>query len=340
MATERQGQDQKGYRRLNFFKGLVTTDKDWMEEEEYRRLKHRLHNRGLHRAGIVRGAGGGLLATARGDMSIEILDGAAVDGQGREIVLHEPVIKTISADAYKPMQWVYVTVRWEEVPTDFIAYRSNLAVRGHRRMMETSVLEISQVEPDIDDAVEIARFMLEPNAKSLRDARDPANPRPNELTQAYAARCGVAGSHCDGPSRVLITTTTRNLNRSLALLLREGQITMCMSAVALLSQCAMMYAGEVFDRRHFFETIEQLYPMLEDALAEIKTYNARIREKPEIGAIQQELVVLKAHLADKHFGPKEVERLCGTLQKIADTIRAIWPYARTTADVKAPSSTP
>lgn len=334
MATERQAQEQKGFRRLNFFKGLVTTEKDWTEEEEYRRNKHRLHNRGLHRAGIVRGVGGGLLTTARGDMSIEILDGAAVDGQGREVVLWEPIIKTISAEAYKPMQWVYVTLRWEEVPTDFIAYRSNLAVRGHRRMMETSVLEISQVEPDIDDAVEVARFMLEPNTKTLLDAKDPANPRPNELTQAFAARAGVAGSHCDGQSRVLIATTTRNFNRSLALLLREGQIQMSMVAMSMLGQCAMMYAGEVFDRRHFFETMEQVYPVLEDALTEIKTYNARIREKPEIAAIKQELVVLKAHLADRHFGEKEVERLCGTMQKIADTIRAIWPYARTSADLK------
>ena len=334
MATERQAADQKGFRRLNFFKGLVTTEKDWIDEEAYRAEKRRLHNRGLHRAGIVRGSGGDLLTSARGDLSIEILDGAAVDGRGREVVLWEPVIKTISVEAYKPMQWVYVTLRFEEVPTDFIAYRSNLAVRGHRRMMETSVLEIGQTEPDLDDAVEIARFMLEPNTKTLRDARDPANPRPNELTQAFAPRAGVAGSHCDGGSRVLIATTMRNLSRSLALLLREGQIQMAMVGVSMLSQTAIMYGGEVFDRRHFFELSEQLLPVLEDALKEIMTFNARIREKKEIGDVRQELVVLKAHLADRHFGPKEVERLCGTLQKIADAIKAIWPYARTTENVK------
>ena len=334
MATERQAAEQKGFRRLNFFKGLVTTERDWIDEEAYRADKRQLHNRGLHRAGIVRGAGGDLLATARGDLSIEILDGAAIDGKGREVVLWEPVIKTISTDAYKPMQWIYVTLRLEEIPTDFIAYRSNLAVRGHRRMMETAVLEISQSEPDLDEVVEIARFMLEPNAKQIRAALDPVNPRPNELTQAFAPRAGVAGSHCDGQSRLLISTTSRNLSRSLALLLREGQIQMSMLGVSMLAQTSIMYSGEVYDRRHFFETMEQVLPVMEDALKEIATFNARIREKPEIGEIRQELVVLKAHLTDRQYGPKEVERLCATLQKIADTIRKIWPYARTSADVK------
>lgn len=334
MATDRQAPDAKGFRRLNFFKGLVTTEKDWIDEEAYRDEKRRLHNRGLHRAGIVRGAGGDLLTTARGDLSIEILDGAAVDGKGREIVLWEPVIKTITIEAYKPMQWVFVTLRFEEVPTDFIAYRSNLAVRGHRRMMETSVLEIGQTEPDLDEAVEIARFMVEPNSRALKDARDPSNPRPNELTQAFASRCGVAGTHCDGPSRVLIATTTKVLSRSLALLLREGQIQMAMVALTLLNNSAIMYGGEVFDRRHFFETIEQILPVLEDAIKEILTFNTRIREKKEIGDIKQELVVLRSHLSDRRYGPKEVERLCATLVKVAEIIRGIWPYAKTSADLK------
>ncbi len=46
---------QKGFKRINFFKGFLTTEKDWNEAEAYHVEKRKLHNRLLHAPGVVGG---------------------------------------------------------------------------------------------------------------------------------------------------------------------------------------------------------------------------------------------------------------------------------------------
>jgi len=63
---------QQGFKRINFFKGFLTTEKDWNDAERYHIDKRRLHNRMLHSPGIVGGYAGDLRvnARARGDLSV------------------------------------------------------------------------------------------------------------------------------------------------------------------------------------------------------------------------------------------------------------------------------
>ena len=60
---------EQGYKRINFFKGFLTTEKDWNDAEKYHIDKRMLHNRVLHAPGVVFGYGGELRvgARARGD---------------------------------------------------------------------------------------------------------------------------------------------------------------------------------------------------------------------------------------------------------------------------------
>jgi len=44
-----------GFKRLNFFKGLVTYYTDWIDNELYRRDKRRWHNQRCHSPGVVAG---------------------------------------------------------------------------------------------------------------------------------------------------------------------------------------------------------------------------------------------------------------------------------------------
>src|ERR1700736_1350067 len=116
---------QPGFRRLNFFKGLVTYHTDWIDNESYRRDKHRWHNARCHAAGVVLGYAGELAVSGRGDLSIEIQPGCALDGAGNELILWETQIKHVEQNGLKLPQTVYVVARYAEEPVDFIAYKQN-----------------------------------------------------------------------------------------------------------------------------------------------------------------------------------------------------------------------
>src|SRR5688572_15313577 len=99
MATERNEKPAaaKAFKRINFFKGFLTTEHDWNDAERYHLEKRQLHNRHSHAPGAVLGYGGDLRvqARARGDLSFEVQPGYAIDGEGHDLVLWETQIKTI-----------------------------------------------------------------------------------------------------------------------------------------------------------------------------------------------------------------------------------------------------
>ena len=124
MATESESKV-KGFKRINFFKGFLTTEHDWNDAERYHIEKRRLHNKMMHAPGVVFGFSGDLKVTARprGDLSVEIQPGYAVDGQGRDLMLWDAEIKTLVLEEYKLPQTIYIVLRYYEQETDFIAYK-------------------------------------------------------------------------------------------------------------------------------------------------------------------------------------------------------------------------
>ena len=64
MASPNDGKVQ-GYKRINFFRGFLTTEQDWNEAERYHLEKRRLHNRLLHAPGVVPGHANELRVQAR-----------------------------------------------------------------------------------------------------------------------------------------------------------------------------------------------------------------------------------------------------------------------------------
>src|SRR5438094_9856024 len=167
MATERKEQTapalNKAFKRINFFKGFLTTEHDWNDAERYHLEKRKLHNRQCHAPGVVQQYAGELkvIARTRGDLSFEVQSGYAIDGEGHDLVLWDTQIKTIVPEEYKLPTVLYVVLRFAEELTDFIAYKENLEYKGHRRVMETAKVEISQTPPDMKQEVELARILLE-----------------------------------------------------------------------------------------------------------------------------------------------------------------------------------
>ena len=188
---------QQGFKRINFFKGFLTTEKDWNDAERYHIDKRRLHNRMLHSPGIVYGYAGDLRvnARARGDLSVEVQPGYAIDGMGNDLMIFDATIRNINLEEFRLPQTIYVVLRYYEELTDFIAYKENLEYKGHRRVLESCKVELSQTEPDITREVELARIYLEKGVNRVRDARDPAEPEAERDRHALHVRAaGCRGS--------------------------------------------------------------------------------------------------------------------------------------------------
>ena len=92
---------------------------------------------------------GELVVSGRGDLSIEVQPGCAIDGSGNELILWDTQIKQVRTEGLKLPQTVYVVARYTEELTDFISYKQNLAVRGHRRVHEGAEIDVTPLLPNI-----------------------------------------------------------------------------------------------------------------------------------------------------------------------------------------------
>jgi len=191
--------DKKGFLRLNHFHGLRLESQDFQVGEKYHVDKKKLHNKVFHGAGIIEGYMEGLrvLGRRRGDMSIDITPGYGIDGEGNDIFLWEPEVKTIDPGKYKLPQSVYIVIKFVDEPTDFVVNAANPKYKGHRRVLETCKVEIVANEPTIDEAVELARVRLTPEVHEIKDASNPYEPGDGEIDLRYRPRAGVTGTTLD-----------------------------------------------------------------------------------------------------------------------------------------------
>lgn len=74
--------------RPEFFAGQVLTAADLTALQEYHRTLRWMHNRLFHTAGVATGY---MVSGAKGDRSVKVMPGLALDGMGREILLVYPV---------------------------------------------------------------------------------------------------------------------------------------------------------------------------------------------------------------------------------------------------------
>jgi hypothetical protein len=269
-----------GFKRLNFFKGLVTTEADWIEREEFSINKLRMHTRALHGAGIVRGFLGSLAVVSRGDFSVEVQPGAAVDGRGNQMILWGMQVKNFSVDP-KNDTVQYLVMRFSEQPTDFIAYKHNLAIRGHRRMLEACEIDVITKEPKGETEVELCRVLVEKTAKYIKDAKDPTNPKANEINTLAASHVGVAGSFWDQNMRRLTEKMFITLRGSLRAL-SKAKVLSAHNALGALLQAQGLFAVGMLDRRNIADVMwlvaEQL-AFIYDDLVTNHSQLAQVKEK-------------------------------------------------------------
>src|SRR5690349_2620713 len=246
-----------GFKRINFFKGFLTTEKDWNEAEKYHIDKRMLHNRMLHSPGVVYGYAGDLRvnARARGDLSVEFQAGYAIDGSGHDLMLFDAAIKNINPEEFRLPQTIYLVLRFYEELTDFIAYKENLEYKGHRRVLETCKVELSQTEPDITREVELARIYLEKGANRIRDARDPADPRANEIDLRFVPKAGVAGATLNTAMKLRMENLLWQVRKQALEYSRRGvigahDVVQAVNCALMLNSTNMVDMRNVFDLFH------------------------------------------------------------------------------------------
>jgi hypothetical protein len=332
MSTERNGP----FKRINFFRGFSTTEQDWNDGEAYHLEKRKLHNRTSHAPGVVLGHGGELrvLARARGDLSFEVQPGYAIDGEGRDLVLWETVIKTIVAEEYKLPTRLYVVLRYVEELTDFIAYKENLEYKGHRRVTESARVEIVQArlgsderrleEPDIRQEVELARIELDKGATRIRDARNPNDPLKNEIDLRFVPHAGVAGSFLPPPVRQRVTTVLAAARKSFLRMAREGKVLTAHDALAATTSASMLHACEVLDLRNVFDAVALIVEMEQECATEIEVAHPALSAKKDFADYRKHLEALKAVLGERRATLDALQNLAAYQLKVAESVQALF----------------
>lgn len=323
MATE--SDKVKGFKRINFFKGFLTTEQDWNEAERYHIEKRRLHNRMLHAPGVVFGYAGDLKVTERprGDLSVEIQPGYAVDGEGRDLMLWDADIKTVTLEEYKLPQTIYIVLRYYEQETDFIAYKENASYKGNRRVLEGCKVEISQTQPDVRMEVELARILLTREATRIRNAREPNDPKANEIDLRYVPRAGVAGSYLDPVIRIKISQMLDRSRKTFLAMARDSKVETAHDALAAVMAAQALHTADQLDNRNAMDIMNMLVQMQDEVSREVDISHPQLGQKKEFADFRRKQEQLKALLGQRQT-PETLGNLMALQMGAADAIAPMY----------------
>jgi hypothetical protein len=309
----------QGFKRINFFKGFLTTEKDWNDAERYHIDKRRLHNRMLHSPGVVFGYSGDLRVTARarGDLSVEVQTGYAIDGMGNDLMIFDAAIRNINLEEFKLPQTIYIVLRYYEELTDFIAYKENLEYKGHRRVLESCKVELSQTEPDISREVELARIYLEKGVNRVRDARDPSNPAANEIDMRYVQRGGLSGSMLPGFLRLKLETLLNQVRRAGIEYTRRGVVGAHDVVQACNTALMLLYANLV-DLRNVFDMFRLVVDTEGELSLDVDVHHPTIAQKKEFSEYRRQVEILRGLLAENKNNNEAFQNLLAYQAKTAE----------------------
>ncbi len=328
MAVDKQV---KGFKRINFFKGFLTTEHDWNDAEKYHVEKRKLHNRLLHAPGVAMGYMGDMrvVARARGDLAMEIQPGYAIDGAGNDLILWDAQIKNIVAEEYRLPQTIFVVIRFVEELSDFIAYKENLEYKGHRRVHEQARVELSQTQPDITKEVELARIYLEKGAQRIRDARDAMNPLANEIDMRFVPRAGIAGSTISPELRARLLTILMNMRKTFINYCRLGVIS-AHDALQATNTAIMLERSELLDMRNLFDVMMLVVDMESELTVDVEVNHPVISAKKEFHDFKKNVEILRGLLGERKTNAEAFQNLCAYQQKAVEIANvAISGEART-----------
>lgn len=316
------GSDTKNFQRVNFFTGFQTTADDWNQVINYDVDKHRLHNRLFHSPGVVPNTAGGLRVSARGraDLSVEVSSGYALDGSGNDIFLAEPEIKTLNPGDFKLPQTVYIVIKYIEELTDFVSYRANLEYKGHRRISEQIKIEAIITEPDIEREIEIARIQLTKGVTKVTDAKDPFNPKANEIDLRFVPRAGIVGSRLS-PSVLREMAEVIERGREVyGHVFHNLKITPASDIVHGLITIDMMRLSNQLDTSNVYSLWALIYSLQGLLVGDVEANHPSYSSKKEFASLKKHIELLESMHAEAKFTPEFLANIIGYQRKSNENV--------------------
>lgn len=310
------------FKRMNYFTGFFTTAEDWRAEQAYHREALKLHNRGLHRPGVMREVGDGLRVRAAGGLTVEVLPGAAIDGAGNEIFLGQPRLLTVPTEGLTAPRVIYVALVYREVETDRVENVQVPGYSGNTRITERPELRIVESPPNNRATLELARIDLQPGVTAIADPADPQAPLGNEIDRRRVPYAGAVGGAecCPSLSVELQARIDQLMDRTwsdfAALATRfptplSGDVRHAALTLQMLARLGFMRSDQVLGLLRVLAGVEQvladeletLYPELEALAAYeellgalIRLFDALIEENLDLALTRQDEV---AEAADR-----------------------------------------
>jgi Chaperone of endosialidase len=101
-------------KRVRFFDGQFLQDQDFVDEQKYHLDRMRRHNKLLHVAGIA----DGLDVTSAGANALTVAPGTAIDSDGRQLVLGQPLPVDLAAETFNNRRGIKLYLAYKENPVD------------------------------------------------------------------------------------------------------------------------------------------------------------------------------------------------------------------------------
>ena len=316
----------KAFKRVNFFRGFLATEEDFNDATQYHVENRRLHNRVFHGLGTVPGYLGELRVRARGkgELAVEVLPGLAVDGSGDQIFMADPEIKAINPLDYKLPQTVFVVAKYYEELSDFIAYKENIEYKGHRRMNEVGKIELTVVEPEPAEGVELARINLAPGVKRVTDAKDPANPDVNEIDLRFVPKAIAFGSRIDASLLHFLTEMVDEVREVFAFLNHEQKISTAGDVSHAAITLLMMLRSRLVN-------LSNLQPIFDDVLRlqwafveDVDAHHPEFSNRKEFASLKRHIELLLDFSKTKACDAEYVQTLTNYEMKSCENLRAIF----------------
>ena len=283
------------YKRINFFRGFMTTETDWNDAEQYHIEKRKLHNAVMHAPGLVPHHLGGFKVSARGkgELAVEIAAGYAIDGQGHDIVLPEPDIKVITPTDFKLPNTVYIVAKYIEEPTDFIAYKENPEFKGHRRVAERCRLDVEVTEPDILKEVELCRIYLTPDVRRITEPKDSEHPGKNEIDRRYVPIAGFVGSNLNPKTLKDIKDLMGLGKMTYSYLFHDLRILTASDVMNALITLEMMLRANILDRDTLLDLFEVVFDLQWKMVQDIDSNYPQFGSRKEFGQFKKNIEIVR-----------------------------------------------
>jgi hypothetical protein len=314
------------FKRLNFFRGFLTTEEDWNDGERYHVGKRMLHSQALHAPGVVSQHMDGLLVRqrGRGDLNVEISAGYAIDGQGRDLLLPEPVIKAINPGDFRLPQTVYVILSYTEEPSDFVAYKENLQFKGHKRIQEGVKVEITAREPDIAQEVELGRIQLDKGVKAVKDALDPATPHPNEIDLRFVPQAGVAGSFMRPSERTDMAELLASKMSVYTHMAHVLKISMALDVLHATITIDMLLVAGLVDYRNIFALMGNLIALQRSLILDVERDHVELSQSKEFGTYKWNVESVKL---DRRHSKELLVDIMTTQRNATEALKSLFAQA-------------